>query len=134
MNNTTITELYHKLIKLDHFSEPLAKNYEDDQDDIAIGEEMGSYKKTIRLEKKLDVYIQVHELDDEQHMKSYAVGVEEERKNHIRFDNRDHHNGLANPPHHKHVGHKEQVKDFSGEVNDLVTQLDDICKKLRGVC
>ena len=134
MNNTTITELYHKIMELEQFSEPLTVTYEEDQDDIDMSEELGSYKKTIRIQKKLDVYIQVHEFDDKQHMKSYAVGVEEEKKNHIRFDNRDHHDGLANPPHHKHIDKSERVEDFSGEVNDLVQQLDAICKQLNKEC
>lgn len=122
-----ITELYHKLMEIDALSETLANDYEHIIEEIEISEEMNElFRKTFDFNGH-DIYMQIHEIEEEtKHIRVYAVGIQKDGENVARYDNRDHHQGLTNPPNHKHIGADEKVFDFDGRIDTLVQELSEI--------
>lgn len=118
----------HELMRLKELSGPYSETYEEMQDEIDVSEDLGiAFRKTVDI-KGHDIYVHIHELEEEtKHIMKYAVGIEKEGKNFVRYDNaKDHHDGLIYDPHHKHIGHDETVADFDGKIDTLIKELEEI--------
>lgn len=114
-------------MELNPISEKLAPIYGDVIDKAEMAHELQTlFKETLDIDNK-DFYVQVHETHiDTKKIKFYAVGIEEQGKNIVRYDNRDDkHSNLTHPPHHKHIGKDEKVKSFDGNIDTLIKELED---------
>lgn len=132
MNESTIKDLIHKLMDIDCLSENIATNYADISDKADIAETLPTlFKETLDIFNQ-SFYIQVHEtFEDTKKIKFYAVGIEEQGKNILRYDNRDdNHPNLTHPPHHKHIGETERVKSFDGNIDTLIKELDEFYENM----
>lgn len=115
-------------MEIDTIAQAYTTTYEETMDEVSISEDFSiAFRKTVDINGH-DVYVHIHELEEEtKHIKKYAIGIEKDGKNMVRYDNaKDHHDGLVYDPHHQHIGEDEKVFDFDGRLNTLVNELEEI--------
>lgn len=127
VNSTRIDELIHKLMEIDVLGQAYTPNYSEIMDEIDFAEDVGAaFRNTVEINGH-DVYVHIHEIEeDTRHIRAYAVGIQKEGNNVVRYDNRDHHDGLTHAPHHKHIGEDEKVFNYDGNVDTMIKELEEI--------
>ena len=136
MYNSKIENLIERLAEIDAISEQVGMNYNDFQDaiDLINDDMMDEFSYTFSLEdKKHHLYVNIEKICTEtKQIRKYALGIQEieERANVLRYDDAPHHNEVRkikelNPPHHKHIGKEERVEPSSGDLDDIISGLEE---------
>lgn len=126
MRNSTLKDLTHRLMEIEKLSE-IAEDYEYYIESASEMESFGSpaFRIGVTLDDDHSFYANIEAIEEElKTIRKYAVGIEKNGTNVVRFDNAHPHANLTNPPHHVHnYVDEKRVSSFDGNIDTMIKEI-----------